>query len=149
MEDRARIRRGNRRRLFGPLVLVARECVERNLRNDGGAGGDSGIAFERALDGDCGQAAALQRFRSRHFCEDYVVHNGGHHTSLGRRYVVNASRTDGHAREVLPESAPANHRMATGSEARRRWTHHARPGKKSSVLTAGLRPTVLITVWNR
>jgi len=88
------------------LVLVARECLERNLRDDGGPGDDTGAAFHLVVDRISGPSATRQRLRPGHFREDNIVHNGGNHAGLDRCHAPDASGAWRHTRQVLPESAP-------------------------------------------
>src|SRR5882724_2909178 len=138
MEDRARVGSGHRRRVFAALVLVASECVERDLRDDGGAGDDAGAPFEFAVDGDRWEKAAFQRFGSGHFCENHAVHNGGDYAGVDRSHAADRPRAWRDAREVLQESPAANYRLEAGGK--NRWRRNGHPGSwaEFAELAAGL-----------
>src|ERR1700730_7449703 len=120
MEDRVGAGGGYRRRVLAALVLVARECVERNLRDDGGAGDDFGAAFEFAVDGDRRTEAAFQRFGSGNFCETHLVYHGRDHARLARGHPHDRAGTWRRSREILQKSPAADYWLEAGGQNRRR-----------------------------
>jgi len=92
---RARGGRRDGRRLSAALVLVARECVERDLSHGHGARGFGGAAHLGAV---LGQWAAG-------VCQEHPAHHRSHYPRLGCCDARHPARAAGCARALLPPGA--------------------------------------------
>ncbi len=92
----ARIGRWNRQRVFAPLVLVARKCVERNRRDVHGAR----CFADDPLDD------AVSWLRARGVREADACHHSGHDRSMGLRYFADAGRASRHSGAILRRVRP-------------------------------------------
>src|SRR3954468_5642209 len=107
------------------LVLVAHQCVERDLR-DGDGFGDLRWAALCSLPSD---GVAAVRGNGAHY-------DGAHHGGVDHRHAAYGAGEERSAALVLSQGAAADHRMEAGGGASYRSATHTRPGQQSWVMGA-------------
>ena len=139
LEDRARDRRRDRSGLPAALVLVADQCLERNLGHDGGAGHERGAALHYFSSQRLGRR--YRHARAARYRRDY--------RGLAGCHLCHQTRAAGDIAQVLPQCSSANYWVEADCRFRLRGTSEPGPGAKSAFVGAGLLYGLHGAVWAR